>query len=514
MENEIKENTIVIEQKKQSGLSRALDKVFHFTQRGSSMGSEIGAGLGAFFISVCALIMNTQIIGQAYGTYAGAYLATALIAFAGTVILGLVTNLPLIQSANMGLATVMISMLGAENGLTYANLLAVTFVAALVYLAVVLTPAKKLLVDSIPAPVKQAMAVGTGLYVISMAVRNAGLVDAAGGLTHGSSLGILDSYYFWLMVGATVIFLVFRAFHRSKSAIATFGILIGMMWVGGILFFIDQFFGGQTAGVIVYQRLNLVFATDGAQPYNLAHAISNLKIGELFTAGFDFSGYTGSVVMLFVSGIANFLLLGLYTNLGNTKAAAVVGELDRDPDYEKAQGKALAVGAVLNVAAPILGAAPTSIGAQSAVATNDRGRTGLTSLSAGIGYLIAMFSWVFILFFATGTNGVGMWIEDTEIKLAAYVQDTFVFADLIMALVGAGMLKGIRGVDLDDTADWIPFAGTVAVTAMLGNIALGVALGCFAHLICKAAGPQRRELTARNVVQGLVMAALAVLMLI
>lgn len=113
MENEIKENTIVIEQKKQSGLSRALDKVFHFTQRGSSMGSEIGAGLGAFFISVCALIMNTQIIGQAYGTYAGAYLATALIAFAGTVILGLVTNLPLIQSANMGLATVMISMLGA-----------------------------------------------------------------------------------------------------------------------------------------------------------------------------------------------------------------------------------------------------------------------------------------------------------------------------------------------------------------------------------------------------------------
>ena len=111
------------------------------------------------------------------------------------------------------------------------------------------------------------------------------------------------------------------------------------------------------------------------------------------------------------------------------------------------------------------------------MAANDKAKTGLASLSAAIGYLIALFSWVFIMLFATGTNGVGMWIEDTEVKLAAYVQDTFVFADLIMVLVGAGMLKGIRNVRTDAIAEWVPFAATVLVTAFLGNIALGVALG-------------------------------------
>lgn len=514
MENENNENTIVIEPKKQSGLSRALDKVFHFTQRGSSMGSEIGAGLGAFFISVCALLMNTRIIGEAYGNYAGAYLATALIAFVGTILLGILTNLPLVQSANMGLSTVMIALMGAENGLTYPNLMAVTFVAALIYLVIVVTPARKFLVDALPEGVKKALPVGIGLYVAWMALKNTGLVTAAGTPASASTLGILDTYYFWLMVAATVIFFVFKAFHRNKSAIATFGIMVGLMWIGGIVFYMDQFMGGQTASIIVYQRLNLVVATDGASPYNIGVGLQSLKIGELFSKGFDFSGYTGSVPMLFITGVLNFLLLGLYTNLGNTKGTAVVGNYADSEEACVGERKALVVGAVMNVAAPILGAAPTSIGAESGVASNDNGKTGLTSLAAAVGYLIALFSWVFIMFFATGTNGVGMWIEDTEIKLAAYVQDTFVFADLIMVFVGAGMLKGIRNVQVEKITEMLPFAATVLATACMGNVALGVALGCVAYLITKAASKERKELTAGSIALGAVMLIAAILMLI
>ena len=73
--------------------------------------------------------MNTQIIGQAYGNYAGSYLAVTLICLAGTLLLGILCNLPLAQTANMGLSAVLISMLGTDTGLTYANLMAVTFVA-------------------------------------------------------------------------------------------------------------------------------------------------------------------------------------------------------------------------------------------------------------------------------------------------------------------------------------------------------------------------------------------------
>ena len=127
------------------------------------------------------------------------------------------------------------------------------------------------------------------------------------------------------MAAGVFIFILFKAFRRRKAAVATFGILIGLMWVGGIVFFMDQFIGGQTAAIVVYQRLNLVVATDGASPYNIAAGLQSLNIGALFTEGFDFSAYTGSVPLLFVQGVLNFLFLGLYTNLGNTKAAAVAG---------------------------------------------------------------------------------------------------------------------------------------------------------------------------------------------
>jgi len=507
-------NTIVIPEKKQSGVSRALDKVFHFTQRDSSMGSELGAGMGAFFISVCALIMNTQIIGGAYGSYAGSYLAVTLIAFLGTILLGVVCNLPLVQSANMGLSAVLISMMGTDTGLTYANLMAVTFVAAVIYLAVVLTPAKKVLVDALPDSVKKALPVAVGLYVALTALRNTGLIAADGSLTHASQLGTLDTYYFWLMIAAVFLFILLKAFRRRKAATATFGILIGLMWVGGIVFFMDQFIGGQTAATVVYHRLNLVVATDGASPYNIVAGIQSLHVGELFTQGFDFSAYTGSVPLLVVQGVFTFLLLGLYTNLGNTRATAAAGEYDGEEYAGQGLNKALVVGAALNVAAPILGASPTSIGAQSAVASGDKGKTGLASLTAAVGYLIAIFSWIFILFFATGTNGVGMWIEETETKLAAYVQDTFVFADLIMVLVGCSMLKGLKHVDTAKPAEFIPFAAAVAVTALMGNIALGVALGCVAYVICKAAGRERRELNAPSIVLAVVMLAFIVVTLL
>lgn len=508
------ENIIVIPEKKQSGVSRALDRFFHFTQRGSSVGSELGAGMGAFFLAVCALMMNTQIVGGAYGSYAGSYLAVALVSLFGTVLLGVLCNLPLVQTANMGLSALLISMLGTDTGLTYANLMAVTFVAAVIYLIVVLTPAKKLLVDALPDGVRKAMPVAVGLYVALTALKNAGLVNGEGRLIHAARLGTLDAYYFWLMVAAVFVFILLKAFRRRKAAVATFGILIGLMWVGGIVFFMEQFIGGQTAATVVYQRLNLVVATDGASPYNIAAGLQSLNVGALFREGFDFSGYTGSVPLLFLQGVLNFLFLGLYTNLGNAKAAAAAGDYDGEDYARTAEGGVLAVGAALNVAAPILGASPTSIGVQSAAASGDRGKTGLAALAAAGGYLIAIFSWVFVMFFATGTNGVGMWVEETETKLAAYVQDTFVFADLVMALVGASMLKGIGKLDASRLTEFLPFAATVVAAAFLGNIALGVSLGCVAYVICKAAGKERRELTPACVLLGAVMLVFTIVTLL
>ena len=271
--------------RKSGPVSSALDKVFHFTERGSTMKSEIGAGLGSFCIAVCALLMNTQIIGSAYGNYAGSYLAVGLLCFAGTLLLGIICNLPLQQTANMGLSSVLISMLGTDTGLTYANLMAVTFVAAVVYLALVLSPARRVLVDALPDGVKKALPVGIGLYIMYTGLKNAGILNAEGAMTRASDLTTLNIYYFWLMIAAVFLFILFKALRRKKPAFATFGILIGAMWIGGIIFFMDYFIGGQTASVVVYERLNLVVATDGVDGSEVRlqdNSVWNWKVFELF----------------------------------------------------------------------------------------------------------------------------------------------------------------------------------------------------------------------------------------
>ena len=173
-------------------ITQKLDSWFKISERSSTVGSEIKAGLGAFCIAVCALLVNAQVIGTTYGNYAGAYLAVSFIAFAGTLLLGVLCNLPMLQTANMGISSVLISMMGSNTGLTYANLMFVTFIAAIIYLIIVVTPLKKVFIDALPEGVKKAMPVAIGLYVIYTALKNCGLLTDAGTINESDLLKLME----------------------------------------------------------------------------------------------------------------------------------------------------------------------------------------------------------------------------------------------------------------------------------------------------------------------------------
>lgn len=487
--------------KKTNAFARFLDQRFHITERGSTVKQETWAGIGAFCIAVCALLMNTQTIGTHYGNYAGAYLAVSLIAFVGTMVLGMVCNLPLLMTANMSLSTVLISMMSANTGITYANLLAVTFIAAICYLVIVVTPLKKFVVDELPEGVRKALPVGIGAYVIYTALKNSGILTAEGALTSAKAYTDVNIFYFWLLLAGVALMAVYVGVKRKNAFGSTYFMLIAAMWVGGIVFYMEYFVGGQTATTLVYQRVNLIFATDGAAPYNLLTGISSLKPGTLFTQGLDFSAYTeagGNAVLFVVESVLTFLFMGMYTNLGCADGALAAGEMNGLTAKE--ERKLLAVGAVMNVVSPVLGGTPIAVGSQSAMETRDGGKTGWASVVAGIGFLIAIFNWVFFAISATSTNGVGMWINDTETKLAAYVQDGFIFADLIMIFVGAVMLKGIKKINTADQKEFIPFVITVIGMTCFQNFVIGIALGTICYLILKLLSAERKELRISTII--------------
>lgn len=499
-----------------SGFISALDNKFLMTERGSSVSQEVIAGIGAFLIAVCALLVNTQLIGTYYGNYAGAYLAFALMAIIGTVLIAVLSNKPVLMTANICMSSLIVTYMGSNSGLTYPNVLVVIFFAGLLSLVITLTPLRKVFIEGIPDGVKKALPVGVGLYVMGTALKSSGIITTFGEMANTSELETLPKLVFWIMIAAIALVVVYLGFGRKNPLGSTYLMMVASMWAIGIIFFMEYFVGGQTATTLVYERVNLIVATDGASPYNILNGITALNIGQLFSMGFDFSAYSeagGNVAKFVIQSVLTFLFFGMYTNLGNYEGALEAGDMEDNED-DKCNKNLLVVGSALATLSPIFGVAPVTVGAESSVQTKDGGKTGLSSIVCGIGFIIAAFSWVFFALTATSTNGVGMWINETEIKLAAYVKDSFQFADIIMVFAGATMLKAFRKVDFGKLEEIVPFAITIAATVFAGNIVCGIAFGSMAAVIIKLISSDRKNLSYRSALLAVILVAYILFFLI
>lgn len=490
------ENAIAVKTREPSKVSKAIGSFFHVYERGSTIRSEIGAGIGSFLIAVAAFLMNTQIIGEAYGSYAGSYLAVALVSFIGTLLLGILFNRPIVQCCNLSLSTALVSMITANAGLTYANMMAITFFSALLSLAVVISPLGKKLTTILPLSIRKALPIGVCLFTMIQALSHAGFISD----NVISNVGSMDlrGFYFLLMVLASIAFVCMKIFHVRKATFRLFGTLLGLMWAGGILFYMASFIGGSTATIVVYERLNLIIATDGALPYNISLGFSSVDWGMCFTKGFDFSALIengGNPALVFIQGVIVFLVLSLYTNVSNLNAVAEAGDYLTDEIIVDNERRVFLITSAINVVAPILGAPISTVSASSAVSSDNEAKTGLSSVIAAIGFFVCLFTWAVFALTATQTHGVGMWISESEVKLQAYAQDVFAFADLMVALAALNMLRGFRKVDVHNIDELIPFAATLVGMVILGDFALGIGLGLIFDAVIRLA---RRQWTSFN----------------
>ncbi len=476
--------TAVNATKKPNKVYQALDSFFHLSERNTTLKSEIGAGCSGFLVAVSSFILNAYVIGSVYGNYAGSYLAISLLAFLGTFLLGFFTNRPLIQCSNLALASSLVSMISAYNGLTYSNMMMITFISSVLYLIIVLTNVGKKILNLIPLSVRKALPIGVGLFTMIEALSYSGLTSASG-FQHIGEFSMQGSYLIMMLV-AIFVFIAFRVLKVRKSAIHIFGALIGLMWAFGIIFFSNEFIGGQTAATIVYQRLNVFVATDGASPYNIALGFKSVNWFNCFTKGFDFTALInngGSPFVVILKGVITFLGLTLATNEATLKGVAVTGDFQDENLNVKEAKRIHIITSASNVVAPLLGAPIQSVDGQSSVMTNDEAKTGLSSLVCSVGFFIAMFTWIFFGLFATETHGVGMWIEQSEVKLASYVQDVFAFSCLIVALASSRMLVSIKDVNLKEPKEIIPFIVTVVGIVVFKDIALGITAGILTNYL-------------------------------
>lgn len=132
--------------KEPSKVYKAVDRYFGFTERGTNIKTEIYAGILMFVEVACFMMVSAFMIqsNTGFAQYYPVYFATVLISVISSVLMGVICNVPFVQSVSLGLIMLIVSIFGRYTGLTYANIMAIALVSNLIYLAVMLVkPAKE-----------------------------------------------------------------------------------------------------------------------------------------------------------------------------------------------------------------------------------------------------------------------------------------------------------------------------------------------------------------------------------
>lgn len=476
------------------------------------MSHEVWSGVSAFIVSACIIFINIAIIGrqtfsvglsEGTGYYTGLYFVTMLCSFIGTMLIGLLCNLPLVQSAGLSLSGAFIAMAGGD-GLTFENVLAVTLVSSILFTVVTVTPLRKWIYSALPQGVKKALPIGVGVFIVVMFLN----LTAGGDVTvSGSMKNILSTDIYATpnigivcvtgIVAAFVCGLVLKAL--GKKGVFRLSLLVGVIVyyvLGCILCFSD---------IIGQNRAFLIVDASGLS-YNIVTAIENAvtyNFFAVFAKGFDFSAYTaagGNVVLLFLQGILTFLMLGCYDSVGNAQASLAHGGVTAD---DKQFGKALLITGGVNVLASVLGAAPIDISSSSAASADDGGKTGLTSVVCGIGLFVSLFLWIV---FALLASTLGASQDYGHNEFSVYIKATFEIVYAAMALVGFSMiLKGAGNIAFQSKIEAFVVVVSVLAVGLSANLTVGIGVGVLADIIAKFLNKKRKKIALAELIVGLLL---------
>lgn len=519
------------------GKGPLLNSYFHYADRGGTLGGEIAAGLFTGILSVCGMFLNMQLIAklQVSGSYAASsaaqvaangeiyaqlYFFSMLLAFLGSLVIGLVARLPLVQVSGLGLSTVIISLAGTASGLTYSNLLVICFFSSVIYAVLVSIPGvRKAILSAIPAPVRKALPAAAGLLMAWVAMQLTGLISVnssaistygagavfadvnssvamPGLINFGNFTFALDRYHPLMLVSTLAVILTLVVWLLLKNRSRHPG-LYALLLGSGFFLIMNlcavclnwKNFGMSLDSM--WGRLWMVGGEDALHNH-FDKILSGFAPGKIFSEGLDFSAYTaggGSVPLLFVTGLLTVLLTQL---LDAQAVLAVVEDRSAAKDGRSSAGLALMCNAGAGVIAPLMGAAPLSLGKESCAGAEDGGKSGLTSVVASVVFLLSMFLWVVPFLFSTVMSydiTFTMYGHYGE-TLQAITECSFAVADTVMVITGLSMAAKSLDIDWKDTLQSIPLLAAAAGTLFISSLVCGAAVGTAAYLLL---APRKKE---------------------
>ena len=153
-----------------------MDKFFHISERGSSVGTEIRTGFTTFLAMAYIIAVNPAILGAAGIPFTAALTATCFGAALMTILMGLIANRPIALASGMGINAMVAYALCVDMQLDWRIAMSVVFIEGIVILFLVLFGLREAILKAIPHSLKQAIGVGIGLFITFIGLKSGGLV--------------------------------------------------------------------------------------------------------------------------------------------------------------------------------------------------------------------------------------------------------------------------------------------------------------------------------------------------
>lgn len=429
-----------------------MEKFFKLKENRTSVSTELMAGLTTFFAMSYIIIVNPSILSQSGMEWGAVFLATIIASIIGTLVMGLVANVPYAQAPGMGLNAFFVYTVCFGLGFTWQQALSMVFICGILNIVITVTKLRKFIIRAIPNSLQNAIGGGIGIFVAYIGLLNVGIINFDGGVP---ALSTLNQPRFWVfLIGLALITILLV--KNVKGAIL---IAIVATTLIGIPF-----------GVTAPQDTTSFTEACQALPTTFLAIFKEGGITSLFT---DPAKLPLVLITIFAFSISDtFDTIGTF--IGTGRRSGIFSEederlMDQNSGFKSRLDKALFADATATSIGALFGTSNTTTFVESASGIGAGGRTGLTSVVVAICFALSAFLATFV----------------SAVPSAATAP--------ALVAVGVMMTSSFKEIDWNDFSEAVPafFAGLFM--ALCYSISYGIAAGFIFYCIVKVCKGKAKE---------------------
>ena len=418
-----------------------METFFKAGERGSSVGQEIRAGLTTFLAMAYIIAVNPSLLTAAGIPAAAAVTSTCIGAGIMTILMGIFANRPLACASGMGVNAVFAYTLTGLAGGDWHAASAVIFIEGVAILILVLCGLREAIMDAIPVSLRHAISVGLGLFIAMIGLKDGGIIVA----DESTMVALGDVFSPTFLVGLISIVATIVLYAMNVKGSLLLGIIVAV--VAGIPLGVTQLPAGIVSG-LDFSSFGAPFLADESGVMGIAKVVTNPTL----------------LVFAFSLMMSDF-----FDTMGTAMAVAKQGEFLEADGRVRNIKEILVVDSAAAAVGGLVGASSITTFVESASGAADGGRTGLTSITAGVLFIVAAFFSPLI-----------------SIVNSATTCGALVF-------VGFLMMSEVAEIDWSDLLEGLPAFLIVAGVPMTYSISNGIGFGFLCYVVVAAVTGQLKK---------------------